>query len=48
MATAAADAIFVATMQANGVARLLTDNIADFSRFEPIIALVPLVMNRSA
>ena len=37
------DANIVATMQVNDVKRLLTDNIADFARFEPIIVLVPLV-----
>jgi len=37
------DANIVATMQANGGVRLLTDNTADFARFEPIFTLVPLV-----
>lgn len=36
------DANIVATMLANQVARLLTFNVADFRRFEPLIALEPL------
>ena len=39
------DANIVATMQVNNVTRLLTDNGADFARFEPNIAVVPLVAN---
>lgn len=36
------DANIVATMLANGIRRLLTFNLADFRRFEPLIALEPL------
>jgi predicted nucleic acid-binding protein len=37
------DANIVATMQANGITRLLTHNTADFSRFSTMITVVPLV-----
>jgi predicted nucleic acid-binding protein len=36
------DANIVATMLANGIRRLLTFNLADFRRFELLIALEPL------
>lgn len=36
------DANIVATMQAHGVPRLLTDNVADFARFSSLITVVPL------
>jgi predicted nucleic acid-binding protein len=37
------DANVVATMQAFGIARLLTDNIVDFNRFGSLIVVLPLV-----
>ena len=37
------DANIVATMLAHGIPRLLTHNVADFSRFAGIITVVPLV-----
>ena len=37
------DANVVATMQAFGIPRLLTDNIADFSRFGSLIAILTLI-----
>jgi len=37
------DANIVATMQAYGVARLLTHNVADFARFGRLITVIPLV-----
>jgi predicted nucleic acid-binding protein len=37
------DANIVATMQAYGIARLLTHNVADFARFAPVITVEPLV-----
>jgi len=37
------DANLVATMKALGIARLLTDNIADFKRFGPLIVVLPLI-----
>lgn len=36
------DANIVATMLANGIRRLLTFNLADFRRFEPLIAIESL------
>ena len=36
------DANIVATMLANGIRRLVTFNLADFRRFEPLIAIEPL------
>jgi predicted nucleic acid-binding protein len=36
------DANIVATMLAHGIPRLLTFNVADFRRFEPLIAIEPL------
>jgi predicted nucleic acid-binding protein len=36
------DANIVATMLANGIRRLLTFNLADFRRFEALIAIEPL------
>jgi predicted nucleic acid-binding protein len=36
------DANIVATMLAHGVGHLLTFNVADFHRFEPLIAVEPL------
>ncbi|MBS0264584.1 MAG: PIN domain-containing protein [Planctomycetes bacterium] len=36
------DANIVATMLVNGVTQLLTDNIADFKRFEAVVRVVPL------
>jgi len=36
------DANIVATMLVNGIHRLLTFNVADFRRFEPLIVLEPL------
>jgi predicted nucleic acid-binding protein len=36
------DANIVATMLAHGIPRLLTFNVADFRRFEPMIAIEPL------
>lgn len=37
------DANLVATMQAYGITRLLTHNVADFRRFSPWISAVPIV-----
>ncbi len=37
------DANLVATMQAFGIPRLLTDNTADFSRFGSLIVILPLL-----
>ncbi|HKB02334.1 MAG TPA: PIN domain-containing protein [Gemmataceae bacterium] len=37
------DANVVATMAAHGVRRLLTNNVADFTRFASVIAIEPLV-----
>ncbi|MGH7172198.1 MAG: type II toxin-antitoxin system VapC family toxin [Gemmataceae bacterium] len=37
------DANIVATMLARGIPRLLTHNVADFSRFAGVITVVPLV-----
>ncbi len=37
------DANIVATMQAHGLRRLLTDNVSDFQRFAAWIDIVPLV-----
>ncbi len=37
------DADIVATMQAHGLRRLLTDNVSDFQRFVALIDIVPLV-----
>lgn len=37
------DANIVATMQANGISRLLTHNTADFARFAGLISIEPLV-----
>jgi|SRR5579884_502840 len=37
------DANIVATMLAHGIPRLLTHNVADFSRFAGIITVIPLV-----
>ncbi len=36
------DANIVATMQAHGISRLLTHNMADFNRFSGLIIVVPL------
>lgn len=36
------DANLVATMLANGIAQLLTHNVEDFRRFEPLIEVLPL------
>ena len=36
------DANIVATMQAHGIRRLLTHNVADFARFSNVIEVVPL------
>lgn len=36
------DANLVATMLVNGVTRLVTHNVADFQRFEPLIEVLPL------
>ena len=36
------DANIVATMQAHGLRRLLTNNVADFARFSNIITILPL------
>jgi predicted nucleic acid-binding protein len=36
------DANIVATMQAYGITHLLTHNVADFTRFQPLITIVPL------
>ena len=40
--TALNDANIVATMLAHGIRHLLTFNVADFRRFEPMIAAEPL------
>lgn len=37
------DANIVATMLAHGIPNLLTNNAADFSRFVPLITIVPLI-----
>ena len=37
------DAKIVATMRAHGVTRLLTHNVADFTRFAAVVAVEPLV-----
>ncbi|MBI3966858.1 MAG: type II toxin-antitoxin system VapC family toxin [Chloroflexi bacterium] len=37
------DANIVATMQAHGIRRLLTHNVADFTRFAAHVTVVPLV-----
>ena len=37
------DANIVATMQAYGIGKLLTNNVSDFARFAAIIAVAPLV-----
>jgi predicted nucleic acid-binding protein len=37
------DANIVATMQAHGIGKLLTDNTGDFNRFQGVITIVPLV-----
>ena len=37
------DANIVATMQVYGIDQLLTHNVADFARFQPRIAVLPLV-----
>lgn len=37
------DANIVATMRTHGVARLLTNNVADFNRFASLITVEPLV-----
>lgn len=37
------DANIVATMQAHGIPRLLTHNVADFARFGGVITVLPLV-----
>jgi predicted nucleic acid-binding protein len=37
------DANIVATMLAHGITKLLTHNVADFSRFAPHITVLPLV-----
>ena len=42
------DANIVATMQAYGIQRLLTENVADFARFSGVITLVPLVGQASS
>ena len=42
------DANIVATMQAYGIQRLLTENVADFARFSGVITLVPLVVQDSS
>ena len=36
------DANIVATMQANGIKQLLTDNVDDFARFSQLITVLPL------
>ncbi len=36
------DANIVATMQANGITHLLTENTSDFARFSQLITIVPL------
>ncbi len=36
------DANLVASMQAYGIPRLLTNNVADFKRFGPWITVVPM------
>src|SRR6266540_1515934 len=42
------DANIVATMQAYGIQRLLTENVADFARFSGVITIVPLVVHDSS
>jgi hypothetical protein len=42
------DANIVATMQAYGIQRLLTENVADFARFAGVITLVPLGVHGSS
>jgi predicted nucleic acid-binding protein len=37
------DANIVATMQAHGIPKLLTHNIADFARFSSMTTLLPLI-----
>jgi predicted nucleic acid-binding protein len=37
------DANIVATMQAQGIRRLMTSNVADFTRFGALIQVIPLV-----
>ena len=37
------DANLVATMQAHGISRLLTHNVADFKRFAAYITVIPLI-----
>jgi len=37
------DANIVATMQAYGIANLLTHNVADFARFDHLVTVIPLV-----
>ena len=37
------DANIMATMQAHGIARLLTHNLVDFARYKPSIAIEPLL-----
>ncbi len=36
------DASIVATMQFQGLRRILTDNVADFKRFQSLITVIPL------
>jgi hypothetical protein len=36
------DANFVATMRQYQITHLLTHNVADFARFQPLITIVPL------
>jgi predicted nucleic acid-binding protein len=42
------DANIVATMQAYGIQRVLTENAADFARFAGVITIVPLVVPGSS
>ena len=37
------DANIVATMQAYGIAKLLTHNTSDFARFASVISILPLI-----
>ena len=37
------DANIVATMQVHGIGQLLTHNVSDFSRFAPLIQVLPIV-----
>jgi predicted nucleic acid-binding protein len=37
------DANIVATMQANGITQLLTENVSDFARYSQLITIIPLV-----